>query len=70
MSHSHFVIVGAGPAGGTAAAALREYGFEGRITLLGTESHRPYMRPPLSKQYLRGESDRESVFLQSESWFH
>lgn len=69
MSDPHIVIVGAGPAGGTAAKTLRGEGFEGRISLLGSEGHRPYMRPPLSKQYLRGEADRESVFLEDEAWY-
>lgn len=69
MSASHFVIVGAGPAGATAAQTLRERGFDGALTVLGAEPHRPYMRPPLSKQYLRGEADRDSVFLQSAEWY-
>lgn len=68
MSNPQIVIVGAGPAGGTAAKTLRAEGFDGDITVLGAEPHRPYMRPPLSKQYLRGEADRDSVFLESESW--
>lgn len=50
-----FVIVGAGLAGGTAAATLRANGFPGRVVLIGAEKHPPYERPPLSKQYLRGE---------------
>jgi 3-phenylpropionate/trans-cinnamate dioxygenase ferredoxin reductase subunit len=52
-----FVIVGAGLAGAKAAETLREEGFDGRIVLLGTESERPYERPPLSKEYLRGEAE-------------
>jgi 3-phenylpropionate/trans-cinnamate dioxygenase ferredoxin reductase component len=54
-SPSTFVIVGAGMAGGKAAETLREEGFDGRIVLVGAEPHRPYERPPLSKDYLRGE---------------
>ena len=50
-----FVIVGASLAGGTAAATLREEGFDGRVVLIGEESTAPYERPPLSKEYLRGE---------------
>ncbi len=69
MAEPHIVIVGAGPAGGSAAQTLRDEGFEGRVTLLGAEAHRPYIRPPLSKQYLRGEVDRESVFLNEASWY-
>jgi 3-phenylpropionate/trans-cinnamate dioxygenase ferredoxin reductase subunit len=51
-----FVIVGAGLAGAKAAEALREEGFDGRLVLIGDEPERPYERPPLSKDYLRGES--------------
>jgi 3-phenylpropionate/trans-cinnamate dioxygenase ferredoxin reductase component len=50
-----FIIVGAGLAGARAAAALRGEGFDGRLILIGDESERPYERPPLSKDYLRGE---------------
>lgn len=49
------VIVGAGHAGGSVAALLRQYGYGGPITLLGTEPHAPYQRPPLSKARLKGE---------------
>ena len=52
-----FVIVGAGFAGAKAAETLRDEGFEGRIVLIGAEAERPYERPPLSKDYLRGEAD-------------
>jgi 3-phenylpropionate/trans-cinnamate dioxygenase ferredoxin reductase subunit len=51
-----FVIVGAGLAGAKAAETLREEGFDGGLTLVGDEPERPYERPPLSKDYLRGES--------------
>jgi 3-phenylpropionate/trans-cinnamate dioxygenase ferredoxin reductase subunit len=51
-----FVIVGAGLAGAKAAETLREDGFDGRLTLIGDEPERPYERPPLSKDYLRGET--------------
>jgi len=56
-----FAIVGAGFAGAKAAETLREEGFDGRLVLLGAEPERPYERPPLSKDYLRGESDREAA---------
>ena len=55
------VIVGAALAGAKAAEALREEGFDGRIVLVGNESELPYERPPLSKDYLRGESPREKA---------
>ncbi|MEA2470124.1 MAG: 3-phenylpropionate/trans-cinnamate dioxygenase ferredoxin reductase component [Thermoleophilaceae bacterium] len=60
MSEQH-VIVGAGLAGAKAAEALREEGFEGRVVLIGAEDEQPYERPPLSKEYLRGEAPREKA---------
>lgn len=61
MRTETFVIVGAGLAGASAAAQLRKDGFEGRVILLGEEAERPYERPPLSKAYLRGETQREQL---------
>jgi len=55
-SERTFVIVGAGFAGAKAAETLRSEGFDGRIVLVGAEGERPYERPPLSKDYLRGET--------------
>jgi 3-phenylpropionate/trans-cinnamate dioxygenase ferredoxin reductase component len=55
------VIAGGGLAGATAAFALRERGFEGRLTLVSEEEAPPYERPPLSKGYLRGESTLEQA---------
>jgi 3-phenylpropionate/trans-cinnamate dioxygenase ferredoxin reductase subunit len=67
---STFVIVGAGMAGGKAAETLREEGFDGRVVLLGAEPERPYERPPLSKDYLRGEAERSGVYLQEDAgWY-
>jgi 3-phenylpropionate/trans-cinnamate dioxygenase ferredoxin reductase subunit len=56
-----FVIVGAGLAGAKAAETLRDEGFDGRIVLVGDEPVRPYERPPMSKEYLRGEADFDSA---------
>src|SRR3954467_5424003 len=56
MTKQTFVIVGASLAGAKAAETLREEGFDGRIVLIGEEPERPYERPPLSKDYLRGEA--------------
>ena len=58
---STFVIVGAALAGAKAAEALRSEGFDGRIALIGSEDERPYERPPLSKDLLRGESEVEGA---------
>jgi 3-phenylpropionate/trans-cinnamate dioxygenase ferredoxin reductase component len=63
MPETH-VIVGAGLAGGSAAATLRQEGFDGRLVLVGAEPQPPYERPPLSKEYLRGESPLEQALLQ------
>src|SRR4051794_1921482 len=63
MTAETFVVVGAGLAGAKAAETLREEGFAGRLVLVGAEAERPYERPPLSKEYLRGEAPRESVFV-------
>jgi 3-phenylpropionate/trans-cinnamate dioxygenase ferredoxin reductase subunit len=60
---AHVVILGAGHAGGTAAALLRQYGHEGPITLVGAEPIPPYQRPPLSKAWLKGEADADSLAL-------
>ena len=58
-----FVIVGANLAGGRAAQALRKEGFDGRLILIGAEPDPPYERPPLSKEYLRGEAPKEKLFI-------
>ncbi|TNC29415.1 NAD(P)/FAD-dependent oxidoreductase [Amycolatopsis alkalitolerans] len=68
-SQSTFVIVGAGLAGAKAAEALREQGFDGRIVLIGDEASRPYERPPLSKEYLQGKAERDSVFVHDADWY-
>lgn len=62
------VIVGASLAGARAAEGAREAGFEGRIVLIGDEPERPYERPPLSKDYLRGEKDDLS-WVHEESFY-
>jgi 3-phenylpropionate/trans-cinnamate dioxygenase ferredoxin reductase component len=67
-SQSTFVIVGAGMAGGKAAETLREEGFDGRIVLVGAEPHRPYERPPLSKDYLRAEGG-VAWLQEDEGWY-
>ncbi|MGH2957114.1 MAG: NAD(P)/FAD-dependent oxidoreductase [Solirubrobacterales bacterium] len=63
-----FVIVGAGLAGAKAAETLREEGFDGRLILLGDEPERPYERPPLSKDYLRGEAE-ESPYVHAKAFY-
>jgi 3-phenylpropionate/trans-cinnamate dioxygenase ferredoxin reductase component len=63
------VIVGASLAGAKAAETLRQEGFDGRVVLIGTERERPYERPPLSKEYLRGEAGRDKVYAHNESFY-
>ena len=64
-----FVIVGASLAGAKAAETLRAEGFDGRVVLIGAEDERPYERPPLSKDYLRGEAGREKVYVHDEGFY-
>ena len=65
----HFVIIGAGQAGATLCETLRKNGFEGDLTLLGSEPVPPYQRPPLSKAYLLGDMALERLFLRPESYY-
>jgi 3-phenylpropionate/trans-cinnamate dioxygenase ferredoxin reductase subunit len=69
LSDRTFVIVGASLTGAKAAEALREEGFDERIILIGAEDERPYERPPLSKDYLRGEAGREKVYVHDEGFY-
>ena len=64
-----FVIVGAGLAGAKAAETLREEAFDGRLIMIGDERERPYERPPLSKEYLRGEADQKP-YVHPESFYN
>jgi 3-phenylpropionate/trans-cinnamate dioxygenase ferredoxin reductase component len=63
------VIVGANLTGGEAAATLRQEGFDGRVVLIGAEPRAPYERPPLSKQYLRGEVSFEQALVRSPNFY-
>lgn len=63
------VIIGAGHAAGQAAASLRQAKFEGPITIIGDETHVPYQRPPLSKQYLAGTQLADKVYLRAEKFY-
>jgi 3-phenylpropionate/trans-cinnamate dioxygenase ferredoxin reductase subunit len=63
------VIVGAGHAGGTVAALLRQYGYDAPITLVGEEPIAPYQRPPLSKAWLKGEADADSLALKPTEFY-
>jgi len=69
IAEQTFVIVGAGLAGAKAAQSLRHEGFDGRLVLVGAEDERPYERPPLSKDYLRGEAGRERVYVHGAGFY-
>ena len=64
-----FVIVGGGLAGAKAAETLRAEGFSGRVILICDERDHPYERPPLSKGYLLGKEERDSVFVHEPAWY-
>ncbi|MER6155558.1 FAD-dependent oxidoreductase [Streptomyces sp. NPDC001868] len=64
-----FVIVGGGLTGAKAAETLRAEGFTGRVILICDERDHPYERPPLSKGYLLGKEERDSVFVHEPSWY-
>ncbi|HEY5303249.1 MAG TPA: FAD-dependent oxidoreductase [Acidimicrobiales bacterium] len=66
---STFVIVGGGLAGATAAEALRTQDFDGQVVLIGDETERPYNRPPLSKDYLQGKTEKEKIYVHAEEWY-
>jgi 3-phenylpropionate/trans-cinnamate dioxygenase ferredoxin reductase subunit len=68
MPEQTFVIVGASLAGAKAAETLREEGFDGRLVLVGAEPERPYERPALSKEYLRGET-KAKPYVHDESFY-
>src|SRR2546421_3505305 len=69
MPPQRFVIVGGGLTAGAAASTLREEGFDGEVVLIGEEPHPPYERPPLSKEYLRGEQPFEKGYLRPPDWY-
>ena len=67
--NSAYVIAGGGLAGAKAAETLRAEGFDGPVVLIGEETERPYERPPLSKDYLQGKAERETIFVHPQAWY-
>jgi 3-phenylpropionate/trans-cinnamate dioxygenase ferredoxin reductase subunit len=65
----HILIIGGGQAGMQIAVTLREEGFAGSVTIVGEEHHGPYQRPPLSKAYLAGEADAETLELRNPQFY-
>lgn len=69
MTAGRIVIVGGGPAGLSTARSYREAGGKGHVTILASEDTPPYRRPPLTKEYLRGEVPKEELPMQPPEWF-
>ena len=69
MAVENIVIVGGGLAGATAAKTLRAEGFGGPVVLLAAESHQPYLRPPLSKEYLLGKAGDDALPVVPGDWY-
>ena len=67
---SKLIIIGAGQAASSCAYKLRALGYDGSITLIGSEAHPPYQRPPLSKKYLLGDLPLERLYLRPETLYH
>src|SRR5437764_14397870 len=64
-----FLLIGGGMASGQCAGELRRRGAEGDVLLVGREPDPPYERPPLSKEYLRGESGRVDAYVHPAEWY-
>jgi 3-phenylpropionate/trans-cinnamate dioxygenase ferredoxin reductase component len=69
MTDGRLLIVGGGPAGLAAARAYREAGGDGEVILISADEYLPYNRPPLSKDYLRGETEEESLPLETPDFY-
>ncbi|CAN5738840.1 FAD-dependent oxidoreductase [soil metagenome] len=68
MTRPTYVTVGAGQTAAVAARNLRRSGFDGRIVLIGDEPYTPYQRPPLSKEFLAGTDDEDSLWILRPQW--
>lgn len=64
-----FVLIGGGQTSASAARTMRRHGFDGEIVIIGEEPHRPYQRPPLSKEYLQGAADLDEVWVNKAEWY-
>ena len=63
------LVIGGGQAAAQAIASARQWGFGGKIRLIGEETALPYQRPPLSKAYLKGEMDEERLYFKPAEWY-
>lgn len=66
---NHLVIVGGGPGGLSVARAYRSSGGHGRVTIIADEDMPPYRRPPLTKEFLRGEIEHNDLFIEPSNWY-
>src|SRR6478752_6153053 len=64
-----FLLIGGGMASAHCASELRRRGAEGSVLLVGREPEPPYERPPLSKEYMRGEASREDAYVNAPAWY-
>ena len=69
VTAERLVVVGGGPAALEAARAYREEGADGEVVLVSADEYLPYNRPPLSKDFLRGESEEDALGLEDESFY-
>jgi 3-phenylpropionate/trans-cinnamate dioxygenase ferredoxin reductase component len=69
VAKTDFLLIGGGFASGHCASELRKRGADGSIMLVGREPEPPYERPPLSKEYLRGEAERADAYVQAPDWY-
>src|ERR1041385_8637958 len=65
----HYVMIGGGLASATAAEHIRKRDADGEITIVSAEPHLPYHRPPLSKEYLRGDAEAQETLIHPEEWY-
>ncbi|RIJ24739.1 pyridine nucleotide-disulfide oxidoreductase [Henriciella barbarensis] len=65
----NIVVIGGGQAGAQAVQSLRQFGYEGAITLVGDEAALPYQRPPLSKAYMKGELAEDRLYFKPAAWY-
>ncbi|MCU1444006.1 MAG: pyridine nucleotide-disulfide oxidoreductase [Cryobacterium sp.] len=68
-TEQRFIIVGGGLAGARAAETMRAEGFDGRITVVAGEDQFPYIRPPLSKEFLTGQAELDTIYVHPEAWY-
>ncbi len=69
LSPARIVVIGGGLAGAKAVVGLRDGGFTGPVSLVGDEARPPYERPPLSKEYLQGDSEADAMLVVPAAWY-